>query len=195
MDHRNHRVQKFSRDGRSLGAWGEFGSGDGQFNLPWGITQDREGFLYVADWRNDRIQKFTPDGGFVARFGASGSGDGQLNRPSGLAVDCGRQPLRGGLGQPARPGIRRRNGNYLLQLRGEAHLSPWAQEYIEANADELAARGTYVPVFDVDTDAADEVSARIEPYFWDPVDVVLDAEQRVYVLETSRHRFQIYEKA
>ncbi|WP_369228747.1 hypothetical protein [Candidatus Entotheonella palauensis] len=34
----------------------------------------------------------------------------------------------------------------------------------------------------------------MEPYFWDPVDVVLDDQERVYVLETCRHRFQIYEK-
>mgnify|MGYP002413487203 FL=1 len=39
-----------------------------------------------------------------------------------------------------------------------------------------------------------EVSARMEPYFWDPVAVELDEEGRVYVLETGRHRFQIFER-
>ena len=144
------------RDGRSLGAWGGFGSGDGQFNLPWGITQDREGFLYVADWRNDRIQKFTPDGAFVARFGASGQRRRAAQPALGPGGGCGRQPVRGRLGQPARPGVRRRKATTCCSCAGEARLSPWAQEYIEANADEHAARGTYVPVFDVDTDAADE---------------------------------------
>ena len=194
VDHRNHRVQKFTRDGHGLGTWGEFGSGDGQFNLPWGITQDSEGFLYVADWRNDRIQKFTPGGEFVAKFGASGTGDGQLSRPSGLAVDSDGNLYVADWGNQ-RVQVFDAGGNYLFQLRGEAGLSPWAQEYLEANADEFAARRSFVPVFDVDTAEADEVSARIEPYFWDPVDVVVDANERVYVLETSRHRFQIYEKA
>ena len=194
VDHRNHRIQKFTRDGHGLGTWGEFGSGDGQFNLPWGITQDSEGFLYVADWRNDRIQKFTPGGKFVAKFGASGTGDGQLSRPSGLAVDSDGNLYVADWGNQ-RVQVFDAGGNYLLQLRGEAGLSPWAQEYLEANADEFAARRSFVPVFDVDTAEADEVSARIEPYFWDPVDVTVDANERVYVLETSRHRFQIYEKA
>ena len=39
-----------------------------------------------------------------------------------------------------------------------------------------------------------EISARMEPYFWDPVAVELDEEGRVYVLETGRHRFQIFER-
>ena len=80
-------------------------------------------------------------------------------------------------------------------MRGEATPNPWAQEYLEAQADEHAARSSFVPVFEVDTDEPTEVSARIEPYFWDPVTVVLDDEDRAYVLETCRHRFQIYERA
>lgn len=194
VDHRNHRIQKFSHDGESLGTWGAFGNGDGEFNLPWGITQDRQGFLYVADWRNDRIQKFTPGGEFVAKFGTPGDGHGQFNRPSGLAVDADGNLYVADWGNQ-RVQVLDAAGNCMLELRGEARLSPWAQEYLEANADEFAARGTFVPVFDVDTADAGEVSARIEPYFWDPVDVVLDTDERVYVLETSRHRFQIYEKA
>ena len=41
-----------------------------------------------------------------------------------------------------------------------------------------SARSTYVPVFEVDTDDPARVSARIEPYFWDPVTAVLDEEDR-----------------
>ena len=87
------------------------------------------------------------------------------------------------------------DGTFLTKLRGQATLSPWSVEYLEANADELRARETYVPVYEVDTDDPNETSARIEPYFWDPVAVKLDAEERVYVLETGRHRFQVYRKA
>ena len=38
-----------------------------------------------------------------------------------------------------------------------------------------------------------EISARMEPYFWDPVAVHLDENERIYVLETGMHRFQIFE--
>ena len=86
-------------------------------------------------------------------------------------------------------------GVFLQKLRGEATLNPWALEYLDAQADENEARATFVPVYDVDTADPNETSARIEPYFWDPVSVVLDDEDRLYVLEVCRHRFQIYERA
>ena len=194
VDHKNHRVQKFTKDGQLLSKFGSFGSGDGEFNLPWGITLDSQGHIYVADWRNDRIQKFTPDGEFVAKYGTSGDGDGQLNRPSGIAVDSDGNMYVADWGNQ-RMQVLAPDGSFILKLRGQATLSAWAQEYLEANADELEARSKFVPVFEVDTDDPHEQSARIEPYFWDPVTVVLDEQGRVYVLETVRQRFQVYQRA
>ena len=194
VDHRNHRVQKFTRDGKFLSKWGSFGEGDAEFNLPWGIARDREGNLYVADWRNDRIQKFTSEGQFLAKYGTSGNGDGQFSRPSGVAVDSEGNVYVVDWGNQ-RVQVLDSDGGFLTKLRGEATPNPWALEYLDAQADEKAARSTYVPVFEVDTDDPSEISARIEPYFWDPVTVVIDDEDRVYVLETCRHRFQIYERA
>ena len=57
-DSRNHRIQKFTLDGKYLGQFGSFGSGPGELNMPWGLGLDKDGNIYVADWRNDRIQKF-----------------------------------------------------------------------------------------------------------------------------------------
>lgn len=193
VDHRNHRIQTFTKEGKYLGQWGSFGDGDGQLNLPWGITQDQQGNLYIADWRNDRIQKFTLEGQFVAKYGTSGEGEGQFNRPSGVGVDSnGNMYVADWMNQ--RVQVLDADGNFLLQLRGQATLSPWASEYLAANADEHAARAKFVANFDVDTDDVHEESARIEPYFWDPIDVVVDSEDTVYVLEMSRHRFQVYQK-
>jgi DNA-binding beta-propeller fold protein YncE len=194
VDHRNNRIQKFTRDGRFISAFGSAGDGDGQFNLPWGIAQDKQGNLYVADWRNDRIQKFTKDGEFLAKFGTSGDGDGQFNRPSGVGVDSEGNIYVADWGNQ-RVQVLDPEGRFLTKLRGEAQLNPWALEYLDAQQDENRARQSYKPVYDVDTDDPTEVSARIEPYFWDPVTVALDDEDRAYVLETCRHRFQIYERA
>ena len=194
VDHKNNRVQRFTKDGASLSTFGSQGDGDGEFNLPWGVAQDGDGNLYVADWRNDRIQKFTSDGRFLAKYGESGDGEGQFNRPAGLAVgsdgniyvaDWGNQRLQ----------VLDPDGRFLTTVRGDADLNPWALEYLHAQADEEWARSSYVPVFDVDTDDPSEVSARIEPFFWDPVAVAMDGSDRVYVLETCRHRFQVYEQA
>jgi DNA-binding beta-propeller fold protein YncE len=194
VDHRNHRVQRYTREGEFMSAWGSYGDGDGQFNLPWGIAQDGEGNLYIADWRNDRIQKFTSDGEFLAKFGSSGNGDGQFNRPSGVGVDSHGNMYVADWGNQ-RVQVLDSAGVFQTKVRGDATLNPWAKEYLEAQADEDEARSSFVPVFDVDTDDPNEVSARIEPYFWDPVAVVLDQDDDAYVLETCRHRFQIYQRA
>ncbi len=193
VDHKNHRIQKLTKDGGFLDTWGSFGDGEGEFNLPWGISRAPDGTLYVADWRNDRIQRFSPDGDFIALYGSSGDGEGQLNRPSGVAVDSEGNMYVADWGNQ-RVQILDSEGNFIEQLQGEATLSLWSREYLDSQADEARARSTFEPFFEVDTDNQSEVSARIEPYFWDPVDVALDAEDRVYVLETCRHRFQIYEK-
>ena len=194
VDHRNNRVQKFSKDGQFISKFGSEGSGDGEFDLPWGICLDKEGLIYIADWRNDRIQKFTTDGEFIAKYGTTGDGEGQLRRPSSVAVDSDGNMYIADWGNQ-RLQVLAPDGSFIKQLRGQATLSAWSTEYLEAQQDELVARKTFQPVFDVDTDDEHEISARIEPYFWDPVTVLLDEQDRVYVLETGRHRFQVFQKA
>ncbi len=54
----NHRVQKFSPDGTSLGIWGGVGKQPGQLNLPWGLAIDSQGDIHVVDTNNHRIQRF-----------------------------------------------------------------------------------------------------------------------------------------
>jgi len=65
------RVQRFTSQGTFVQAWGENGSGSGQFDFPGGIAIDSDGTVYVADSRNNRIQKFSPTGTFLGQFSAS----------------------------------------------------------------------------------------------------------------------------
>ena len=194
-DHVNNRVQKFNRGGEFLLKWGEVGTGEGQFNLPWGVTVDSVGDVYVADWRNDRIQRFAPDGAFLGTIGRTGSGDGQLYRPSSVAVDSEGYIYVADWGNE-RVQVFAPDGSFLLKLRGQATLSQWADEFYEANPDEKLARdeSVLVPPLDPEVDTPYEESARIEPYFWGPVSVKLDGEDRLYVTESSRHRIQVFEK-
>lgn len=193
VDHKNHRVQKLTKDGEFIDKWGSFGDGEGEFNLPWGIALDPDGNLCVADWRNDRIQRFTSDGEFLASYGSGGDGDGEFHRPSRVAVDSDGNLYVADWGNQ-RVQVLDADGKFLQKLLGEATLSKWSAEYLDAQQDEFRARSTFQEVFEVDTDDKHEIAARIEPYFWDPVSVVVDKEDRCYVLETSRHRFQIYER-
>ena len=192
VDSKNNRIQEYNLDGGYISQWGEEGVGPGQFSLPWGICEDSHGYIYIADWRNDRIQKFTSKGEFVESFGESGSSEGKFNRPSDVAVDTeGNIIVTDWANQ--RLQILDREGNFLIEERGKGGLNPWAEEYFEAQQDEKEARASFVPVFDTDVDDPSEISARIEPYFWDPVSVELDSDDNIYITESNRHRFQVFE--
>ena len=54
----NHRIQRFSPDGKPDGVWGKGGTRPGEFYHPWGVAVDRDRHVYVADHENHRIQKF-----------------------------------------------------------------------------------------------------------------------------------------
>jgi DNA-binding beta-propeller fold protein YncE len=64
----NHKVQVFDLDGNFIKEWGGFGTTDGKFREPVGITADDHNNIYVADSDNLRIQKFDPEGKFMGAF-------------------------------------------------------------------------------------------------------------------------------
>ena len=91
-DSGNNRVQKFDLEGNAQKAWGKFGfawrgAEMGKFDVPWGITTDQDGNIYVSDTSNARIQKFQPDGQSLLKWGRDGSFDGAFFFPRGVAVD------------------------------------------------------------------------------------------------------------
>ena len=194
-DQHNNRVQKFTSDGELICAWGEAGSGDGQFNLPWGVGLDLDGAVYAADWRNNRVQKFSAGGEHLQTFGASGGGTGQLSRPSGVAIDGAGRVYVSDWGNE-RVQVFNPDGSFAAILRGQATLSAWAKDYFSANPDEWAVR----EIAQLESDELPEhlqtpyhISSQVEPFFWGPVAVRLDHEGRLYVVETNRHRFQVYQ--
>lgn len=60
VDSGNNRIQRFDSEGNYLSEFGSFGTENGQFNAPWGVAIDAEGFVYVTDSKNARVQKFAP---------------------------------------------------------------------------------------------------------------------------------------
>jgi DNA-binding beta-propeller fold protein YncE len=57
-DSDNHRVQILQADGTFVVAWGQNGTGEGEFDHPSSIALDATGSIYVDDKDNNRIQKF-----------------------------------------------------------------------------------------------------------------------------------------
>jgi len=67
-----------------------------EINHPWGVTIDRAGNIFIADWYNNRIRKVNPAGIITTVAGTGGfgsSGDSglatlaTLSRPTGVRVD------------------------------------------------------------------------------------------------------------
>ncbi|NJN79714.1 MAG: 6-bladed beta-propeller [Anaerolineales bacterium] len=85
----NHRVQKFSADGRFIKTWGVFGQGETpeSFYGPRGLAVDAEGRVYVTDTGNKRIVVFDANGNFITQFGGAGFDPGLFDEPVGITVD------------------------------------------------------------------------------------------------------------
>jgi tripartite motif-containing protein 71 len=90
----NARIQRFTRDGRFLGAFGARGILPGQMLSPQGIVADG-GRLYVAMNGNDRIEVYTQRGRWLQAFHVlsrireryamtRGAGPGQVHNPWGI---------------------------------------------------------------------------------------------------------------
>ena len=180
VDALNHRVQKFTVDGKFLGNWGCAGSGDGEFNMPWGIDVDTDCNVYVADWRNDRIQKFTPQGEFLMKFGITGTGDGEFNRPNDVAVDKDGIIYVTDWGND-RLQVFDPEGSFITKMTGDATISKWGKDKLDANADMWKDR---------------EVAQALgrEKLFWGPISVDVDEDCRIFVVESCRDRVQVYRK-
>jgi DNA-binding beta-propeller fold protein YncE len=175
----NNRIVRFTPEGEVLGTFGSPGSGDGEFNMPWGLCVDRDDNIYVADWRNDRVQKFTPAGEFLTSFGSSGSGTGELSRPADVAVDEDGTAYVADWGNE-RISVFDSFGYPLTAITGDADLSRWGAEYISASEDIIRGR----EVADLSP----------EKHFWGPTCVVADKEGHLLVVESCRHRVQIYDR-
>ncbi len=180
VDSANNQVKIFTKDGKFLAKWGHEGKGEGEFNLPWGMTIDHNGDVWVADWRNHRVQKFTADGIFLASFGTPGDGMGQFNRPSDVAVDRDGDFYVTDWGnnrvQAFTP-----EGRYITAFTGDATLSKWGKVYLDSSPDMIHQRAL---VRDFE----------IERRFSNPIALEVDEEQRIIVVDSNRHRLQIYQK-
>ena len=71
-DRGNYRVQILNTELEYVDSFGCYGDGDGQFNRPIDIAQDRAGNLYVSDSYNNRVQVFDCKRQFLSTFRKKG---------------------------------------------------------------------------------------------------------------------------
>jgi len=180
VDHLNNRIQKRRSDGELVMTWGSAGDGPGEFNMPWGVCTDKNDNVYVADWRNDRIQKFTNDGEFISAFGRSGSGLGELNRPANVAVDAKGDVYVADWGNE-RVQVFSDLGFPITTVVGDAEMSKWGAEFLNANQDLVAGRKL--------------ADLTPEKRLHGPTAVEIDGEGNVIIVDSCRHRLQIYNQA
>jgi hypothetical protein len=57
VEYGNHRVQKFTKEGKSLGCWGGPGGAPGFLHCPWALVIDGEDRVHVIDSENHRVQR------------------------------------------------------------------------------------------------------------------------------------------
>lgn len=62
LDSGNHRIQKFSPEGKYIATIGRQGQGPGEFQYPQSLSLDSEGYLYISDM-GQKIHVLKPGGG------------------------------------------------------------------------------------------------------------------------------------
>ena len=86
-DRYNHRIQVLNKDLTYSHSFGKKGSSPEQFNDPYDVTFDNEGYLYVADYSHHSIKKFTSTGEYISTFSSEGSNPGQIKEPTSIIID------------------------------------------------------------------------------------------------------------
>ena len=81
-----HKLQKFTSSGELIKCVGQWGSKEGEFDDPRGVTlYDNQ--VYVCDPGNYRIQVFDWDLNFIRSIGSCGKGRGKFNLPLDVKFD------------------------------------------------------------------------------------------------------------
>lgn len=191
----SNAIYKFDKFGNYLTQWGAAGTGNGQFNGPYGITVDDGDNVYVADNGNSRIQKFTSSGTYVTQWGSAGSGNGQFSSPGSIATDGSwiyvsdegndRVQKFGLTGAYVRQWGTSGTGNG--QMRAPAGIAVdrernqvYVAEYFNNRVQQFTVFGDFIKVFADSTSGLGQLSS--------PVGLSIDQHGNVYVADRGNNR-------
>ena len=178
----NHRIQRFTRDGKHIQTIDNGnGSADGELNMPWGVAVDETGRrIYVADWRNDRVQKVLRRWRVPAQHRLIRRSKGPVQQARGGCGRCDMETSTSPTGSTTASRCSPRKDRFVEQFIGDANLSRSGRQYILANATTLRLREM--------TDL--EPTRRLHS----PCAVRVDSEFRLFICDFGQHRIQVYKK-
>jgi len=82
----DHCIKVFDVEGKFLYKFGKKGEGDGEFDTPRSILDDKVGQLTVCEFTNNNLQVFELSGKFITKFGRNGREMGEFFGPTSTAV-------------------------------------------------------------------------------------------------------------
>ncbi|NBO53179.1 MAG: BspA family leucine-rich repeat surface protein, partial [Actinobacteria bacterium] len=188
----------------TLSTFGASGTGNGQFQLPFGIAIDASGNIYVVDFNNHRVQKFTSAGSYLSQIGTgtSGSADGQFNNPTSIAIDASGKILVADSNNH-RIQVFTSAGTYLSKFGtyGSADGQFYSPTSIAIDASgniyvvdqnnhrvqKFSSTGTYLSKFGTYGSA--------DGQFYSPTSIAIDASGKILVADTYNHRIQVFTSA
>lgn len=183
-----------------LGQWGEYGSGDGQFDTPDGLVIDSQGYIYILDTNNSRIQRFDSSTTYVSQAGEAGPHPGQLHLPQGLAVDSSDNFYIADTGN-YRVQKWDRNGAFVSQIgaygSGDGQFE-WPVAVVLDRAGNLYVLdniGNRVQKFDSNGAYLLQwgTYGSADGQFDDPYDLAIDSNDQLYVADSHNNRIQKFD--
>ncbi|NCR23226.1 MAG: DUF4347 domain-containing protein, partial [Microcystis aeruginosa L111-01] len=198
VDLENRNVQVFDNLGNLLSTFGAYGTGDGQFNNPQDLVQDKNGNIYVVDSRGYNVQVFDSNGKFLRKFGSQGTGNGQFTDPWNIdldsqgniyVVDRSRKNIQ----------VFNNSGTFLRQIgssgTGDGQFSDPQTLAIDKNDNVYVADAgnDNVQVFDNTGKYLRKFNLlRSGIYNTNTVDMALDSSGNIYLLDSAYNNVQVF---
>ena len=198
----NHRVQKFTPDGKFILKWGfEDTGGRGAERTPHQLTVDYNGYVYLTDTNGHQILKFDENGKFIQSYGSKGSTEGKFLEPHGIVFDSNNTMYVTDM-KNSRVQVFDKDFNFIRQWgsfgTGPGQFSGTIPGIDYYEKEDLVfvddKRSTNFQVFDENGKSISKYGSKgkQDGQFNRPEDIAIDPEGKVFVADTGNSRIQVF---
>ena len=193
LDATHHCVWIFDGQDQLVRKFGTGGTGNGQFNNPYGVAFD-DNHLYVTDCSNHWVQKFDINGTYLLKFGTHGTGNGQLKTPVGITIHNGKVYVVEN--DNNRISVFHCDGQFSHIIRSGRLSRPW---YVAVGNDQLLVADAChhcISIFTLDGNYVGKYDTQGTGREWldSPRGIATDMYGFIFVSECSKHRLSIFNK-